>query len=181
MTRSLIALFLFALTVLTVFAGIRPQWNRITALRAEIQRLQALGGELAGFAGELEMLAQAYEAIPAEDVEKVEAVLPRGVETAQALIDFETLAARSGLALGQVNFADGVQRPSSALVLPGAVPSSAAVHFTMSLRGSYEALRTFLSSLERNLRLSDVTAINFGSSESTSLSISVQGQMYYRP
>lgn len=177
-------ILLFTTAAVAVFF-IVPQWDAIAMTRGEIQRLQLLSQELTDLASQRDTLTKEYNAISEADLQKLKSIAPSGPDAGTALVDFESLAGKSNLVLGQADFA-GNSPASPGLVLSN-TPSVVSVPVTLALRGSYEAFRSFLRDLEHNVRLVDVTDISFGAEgtgaagPAAGLGVNVKGKIYYRP
>ena len=178
MSRLVASLFLLAAAGAVGYFGIQREWQATSAVRADISRLQAISKELTELTAERDRLLEAYRSIPAADLDKLRAVAPARPETAQALVDVESLAAASGVSVSRIEF--GAVRDASAGA-GAAVGRAIPIPVTLGLQGSYETFKRFLFVLERNLRLTDITAVNFSGGERGALGVSVQGRMYYRP
>lgn len=178
MSRFSVAVVVVFLAVATVFFVVLPQWRGIGSLRAEIGGLEALNDELAKIADQRDLLTKEYNAISDEDLAKLRSIAPANSDNSTVLVDFEALAQKNNLVLSQVDFNAGEKNQ-----IAGAAARSrvfGAIPVTLALRGSYEGFRGFLQALERNLRVMDVSEINFSGGDGKSLSTSVRGRIYYR-
>ena len=178
MPRSVLALALFALAVLVGYFGAVRQWEEISVVREEIARLQAISEELTALAEERDRLLAAYNAIPEADLANLRLMIPASPDTARVLVNFETFARESNVVLERVDF---MQQTSAAALAPAGGERASAIPIVIGIRGRYEGFQSFLSALERNLRLTDVANVNFSAGETQALSVSLQGRIYYRP
>ena len=105
-------------------------------------------------------------------------MIPASRDTARVLVNFETFARESNVVLERVDF---MQRPPPPPRPPAGGERASAIPIVIGIRGRYEGFRSFLSALERNLRLTDVANVNFSAGETQALSVSLQGRIYYRP
>lgn len=179
MSRLIIAIILLVITAAIAVFVIRPQWDKITALRQSLRELGAFNDELNRLAVRRDELTNEYNQISEADLVKLSLIAPADRRAASVLIDLETLALKSGVAIDQVDFLAGEKTSTQGLTLPssqlfGAIP------VTLNLRGSYETFRGFLTALERNLRLIDVDEIAITSSQGKEAPITLKGTIYYR-
>lgn len=180
MSRLGVAILLLLLAAAAVFFVVVPQWRNTSSIRAEIARLQSLSEELNGLAADRDALTQQYNAIPEADLAKIRLLTPRGPSTSQALVEFESLAKKDNLLLKQVDFSGTDNGSGASLGLPSELLYHS-IPLTLSLSGAYENFRLFLSGLERDIRLTDVEGIDFGSGQGTTiLSITLKGKVYSR-
>jgi len=94
--------------------------------------------------------------------DQIDNALPSEKDLPDLLVQAEALASQSGLVLGSISFTSQ-QQPS---LPPGTeAPEEAApakiLQVTLSLDGNYTGLKNFLTALENNLRVSDVSSISF--------------------
>lgn len=129
-------------------------------------------------------LLQVYSAIPAENLERLETLLPDHIDSVRFIIDISAIAAGHGLLLKNVSLeggdasaggrggteAGGTIGPKQTLYQPSGVK------FTVS--GSYDNFRSFLNDLEQSLRLADATAISFTAADYETYDFSVTVDTY---
>ncbi len=98
-----------------------------------------------------------------EDVAKLEKILPDNVDNIRLVIDINSVAARHGLTLSDVEL--GTLSDASEARSTGAVGGSGSkvgsVELGFSLTADYESMLAFLADLEHSLRLIDVERIGF--------------------
>ncbi len=89
--------------------------------------------------------------------------VPRGPEIQNVVAQLDNLASQSGLEVQSINF----DMPTlSALVAERGdqlAKKNRILNISLSLNGSYESFKTWLSSVESNIRLMDVENISFAS------------------
>lgn len=177
MTRTIIAFLLLVLAGVIFYAGVLPQWRAVSDGRAEIARLQSIHNELIELEAKRAKLTEEYNAISENDLKKISAIAPASKETSSVLGDFESLAKKNGLTLDAIDFTT----PRDALASGAYQP----IQVNMNARGAYDSLVGFLRSLERNLRLMDVTEISFSGISSSGgarvISAGIKGNIYYQP
>ncbi|MFA6519214.1 MAG: hypothetical protein WCT41_00080 [Candidatus Paceibacterota bacterium] len=115
------------------------------------------------FAAQQNTLASARDAIDPADLARLSAFLPDSVDNVGLILDLNALAARSGFSLSSV---DVMSKPTTAAASGGqqGLPAAGAspigfVDMTLSAVGTYTALQSFLSGVERSARILDVRDI----------------------
>lgn len=176
-SRSGIAALVLITAAGVGYFGIWPQWVRASSLRAEVRELQALRDELRELIRLRERLAADYGTISSPDIAKVLALAPSGPQPARLVVDLEAIAQRSGAGLTQVNVA--ADQPQA--VLAPSASGLAPVSVSFGITATYEALQAFLSNLELNGRIVDVTAFSFAPAAAAGVPVSLQARAYYRP
>lgn len=184
MTRITVTLLILAVDVTLIFWAVRPAWRDVAASRAGIRELTELHAELAAIQTRRDELIGRYNTIPADDLAKLEAILPQHREIFQPLTDYEILSRRHGLNLTEIDFPPGAPESPAALPLPtpdGRRPVES-INFTMGLTGPYPGLRAFLSDLEGYVRLSDVTDMQLGGGggATNEYRLQLKGKFYHR-
>lgn len=173
-----------AVLALIIAAGmgyffIRPQWAAVRSLGAQIRELQAFREELRELILIRDKVATDYETIPQSDIVKLQAMVPPDPQPAGLVVDLEALAQKSGLALTQVSVALG---QSSSALEPAPASGLTPIPVSFSIVATYETLQTFLSNLERNRRIMDVTEFSFAPGPGAGgVPVAFQARAYYRP
>lgn len=121
-------------------------------------------------------LTASREAIAPDSLSRIEAFLPNGVDNVQLFLDLDALAGRTGLSLSDFDVLnapirteaqpdEGAPPPAEgapALMQAGPYDS---LDISVTATGSYASFRAFLTSIERSLRLLDVTAVSINVAE----------------
>ncbi len=177
-SRSSFAVLALLLAAGVGYFSILPQWKMVGSLRTQIRDLQALREELGELIRIRDRLAVDYEKISPADAAKLRAIVPRGPQPSSLVVDAETVAQRSGVALAQVNVAASLPAQAT-LELPTSRATPLPVSFT--ILGTHASLQTFLANLERSRRIVDVTDLSFAPGAGGVIPVTVQARAYYRP
>ena len=101
-------------------------------------------------------------AIPEEQLERLESMLPDGVDNVQLILDLDALANRTGVTLSGFDVEKVTERAESTLTgadqLFGEKPSDS-LTLTVTAAGTYGAFRAFLEGVEHSLRLLDLVGL----------------------
>lgn len=166
----LLLLFVASLAALGFFG--LPQWQEFQRLRAQqeaLQRIAINAGEVIGVRNDL---LNRYNSISAEDQARLEALLPEEASE-EALLDLlQILTTRHGLLLKKISVRETTQE--NPLVLTTQKNPYHEVMFDISVAGTYQSFRDFLTSLEQNARLMEVETISFSAGEADSFEFSLQ-------
>ncbi len=111
-------------------------------------------------------LLQAYNAIPAEELKRLETLLPDYVDSVRFIIDINTLAASHSLVLKSVALEEtGKESPKPLAKDAGTIGPkqklTASVGLKFVVSGSYDDFRAFMRDLEESLRLADPRKVEF--------------------
>jgi hypothetical protein len=149
--------FLAVIVAIALFLGyIKPTFTgAIADLKSQSQvDDQALAAAQRFKDREAELTTQ-RNAIPAENLTRIEAYVPDNVDTVHVVIDLNALAARTGVKLADYavsNKANNDDLTNTSITDP--------VELTFTATGTYSAFRAFLGGLESSLRPYDVVNIN---------------------
>ena len=162
-----------AFTIFLVY--VNPTYSEsISKLKETIAREQAALDAANRFHEQQDFLAEKKSSIPASDIERLAAFLPDSVDNVAAILDLTALATRSGLQLSSINASkSGISAQST-----GASPVGS-VDLTLSATGSYQAFRTFLTGVERSLRLLDVANISVQGSDTGVYAYTMTVRLYW--
>jgi Tfp pilus assembly protein PilO len=175
---------IFNLIVLALVAGaavilIWPLWDSVKAAKQEIEsgksELEAVNKLLA----KTKTLKDDYELVKGQ-AEKVFISLPKEKDLPDLMVQFESLAATHGLVLESISFGDfeksqssggqavsfeeEIGEPASQTEVQTSVAKSIfrSLPVTLSVSGSYQALKKYISGLETNIRSMNIESINMG-------------------
>jgi hypothetical protein len=104
----------------------------------------------------------------ADDVQKLQEVLPDNVDNIRLIIDINNIASRHGISLSAVNIGDigGTQNALAAGAGSGGPVGNVDIGFAVTT--SYDSMLSFLNDLEHSLRLIDVQKLGFTASATDS-------------
>lgn len=191
--RAFITLILLLGAILIGVFYLRPEWKRFQELRVSTERLQQLSSEFDELIKNRDAFVDLINTVSKTDLDNIDKALPKGSQAGEVLVTLENLVGRHGIILQSIGLTAGREpatkissSPSigSASVVSTAVPASAIKEFPvdLNLTGSYDSIKNFLSEIEKNLRITDVTSLSFGSMKDASekIGFSLRVKMYYQ-
>lgn len=163
------------------FGYIAPTWSGSigkarTAIAADDKALAAA----TTYATQQNELAAARNSINPSDIARLTTLLPNSVDNVGLILDLNALAARSGLALSNIDVLTSASAGSAA-----ANPAAAAanpvgsVDLSLSAVGTYTSLQAFLKGVERSQRLLDVKDIVVKGSDTGSYTYQMKITLYW--
>ena len=145
----------------------------MTIISPRYKEVQAMGVEVANYSNRLvtaqklklsrEELIAKYNSIPKADLDNLKILLPESVDNIRLIIQIDSLATKNGLSsLRNVQYDSTKTDQSKPDSSSG--PQKPYGEFTLSFdtTGQYNNFLSFISDLEQNLRLVDVSAVVFG-------------------
>lgn len=159
--KFLVPTIFIVISGVVFFGFIDTKYNEISDLRNEAKLFEdALDNskELQNVRDDL--LAQ-YNALPTEDLERLEKILPNNVDNVRLVRDIDGIATNYGMSLRNVNV-DVRDRTGG---IDSGISMIGSVDLSFSVTGSYAEFTSFLRDLERSLRVVDVINLSFAASE----------------
>ncbi len=166
-----IIIVIILIFIFSYFKLIKPRYEEAVKLVGVIIRQEGINTEKKQ--KELEKIRDflfAYSQIEAKHLEKINSVLPFKYNQEELFTELNQIVSKNGLILQSVSLNKESQVKGAANYLAGKIKK---IKINLNVKGTdYNALKNFLFSLENNLKLMDVTNINFSpSGETTSLVI----------
>jgi Tfp pilus assembly protein PilO len=163
-SRILPTIALFA-AVGIFFGYVNPAWSgTIADAKAAIALDNQTLAAAEEYARKQDALATARASIDPTNLARLSTFLPDSVDNVGLILDLNALAARSGLALSNVDVItvdSGANKGASNTTAPGTSPLGdqnpiGSVNLSLSAAGTYSSLQSFLSGIERSARLLDI-------------------------
>lgn len=159
-------------------------WDDILKLRAEQTDVRAALASLKDLQKLRDELLATYDAIPKDKLDRLSELLPQDKKISDILVNLEKMTQERGMQMKKIEFAkENSGSAASRTAIAGKASVAPEVSYAFSVVGSYEAMRSLLTALEKNLRIVDVGAINFtsGAKDSKLWEFAVSAKSYYKP
>jgi hypothetical protein len=167
MNGHLTAALAVVIAVAMFFGYINPTLNgAIADTNAAIAKDDQSIATVNKFVAEENQLASKRDAINPQSLAALKTFLPDSVDNVSTILDLDALAARTGLAIQNIDVAAASRSSQS-----GSLPTSAAgnpvgsVDLTMAASGSFSALQAFLHGVEQSARLLDLRSLTVQGSD----------------
>lgn len=161
--RVFIPLLLLAVSVGVFFLYIDPEYQKIKILRAEEAQYNDALNKSKELQKERDKIKDKFNKIPAEEVDRLEKLLPDNVDNVRLINDLEAIVGRYGAHIRNIKI--GTPAASQRDVLGADIAKFGILSLEFSLQTSYKNFLQILRDLEDSLRLVDVTSIGFLSSD----------------
>jgi len=158
LNKNYIGAALISLAAFFFWGWILPGYNVISELKTLVRERQDLISSRSAIIANIKNLTEEYQKHSA-DIKKRTAVVPNKKSVAEIVSTMENIASRNGLQLTGETISEQKSEP-------GAPYDS--VLIDISLSGGYTSLVNMLQSLEKNLRLLDVSSIDVNPGTSSS-------------
>jgi Tfp pilus assembly protein PilO len=182
--RYIFLLLLIGASVGVFITVILPRYQEIKTDRADIVTYNANLATAQKLQQSRNVLVAQYNNIPKADVDNIKTLLPDSVDNIRLIIQLDSLATKNGLSsLRNVEY-----NPTQGTAVTGDTPRTTDAKVaqrpygefivTFETSGQYSNFLTFLSDLEQNLRLVDVTNIQFTPSSTDGTQTAASGMTY---
>ena len=163
---------LIAIAVAIFFIFASPVYNELSILRDEEAAYDEALGNSKALENERDKLTAKHNSFKREDLQRLEKLLPENVDNIRLILEIEQLASPYGMALKNVQYST---EAANATPQPGAVAQRDVktsrsgygvldLEFTVS--GNYDDFIKFIRDLENNLRIVDISSVEFSSNTS---------------
>src|SRR3989338_4391338 len=175
MFHIIISLALAGGGVFLLRSYVQPELLEVQRIRAE----QAVVKDAINNAREVirlrDELSVRYNSIDPVAIDKIRKFLPAESALSKLFIDVDTMATQSGVHISNISFSENELPP------PNLPEVGNALGITLSVEGSYDQFRLFLSSLEKNIRLIDVVGMNLTQKPTgAEIGFEIKLQAYYQ-
>ncbi len=211
MSRTLLAIVFLIAALIVGFFYVWPQWTQFTDLGSHINDLTVASGPYDDVIKNRDVMLSSVNSISKDNLDRVDAALPLGSHAAEFLVVLESYTVAGGVTLKRVDVVTPSEEKKSSVsqqsqvapAKPGASPvpsqpkpgtgESAGVSsgtqkdiselaFSIEVAGSYDALKKFISALEHNVRLIDVSEISFNApgKDTNVIDLTLKAKTYYQ-
>jgi Tfp pilus assembly protein PilO len=179
MFRFATPIILVVIAVSGFFVFIQPTYKEITDLNTQIVSYNQALDNSRSFAEERDKLVNKNNSISLEDKSRLQKFLPDNVDNIRLILEIGNIASPYGMVLEDVKY-DTLTQSSTTSSTSGtpATPSTSAKttqsnqdygtwNLEFSTQGTYNNFLNFVKDLESNLRIVDISSIQFSSNTGT--------------
>jgi Tfp pilus assembly protein PilO len=126
-----------------------------------------------------ESLQNRYNAFKAEDLTRLQKMIPSHVDNVRLVIDINNMAAQYGMTLKNIEIGQGVEDAQNPSL--GTITGDGPDHLDMrfSVTGSYDAMKLFIADLGKSLRIVEVTDMTFSGGDKDLYDFSISIRTYW--
>lgn len=166
--RFIFLLFLIAASIGVFMVLVRPNYESLQSIRTQIASDRASLETAKKLKASREQLIADYNQIPKADLDGLKTLLPDSVDNIRLIIQIDALATKNGLSvLRNVDYKLAEEKKVATTATPAQQDAAKKPYgefiITFQTVGQYKNFLAFLSDLEQNLRLVDVTSVDFTS------------------
>jgi len=171
MFRLIISIILISIAVTGFFAFTKPLFNDISALREQMASYDDALNNSKMLENERDLLTKKYNSFDPENIAKLSKLLPDNVDNIRLILEIEKIATPYGMVLKDIKYNVESTNNTTARTAEngevGGIPMPrqeyGTLDFSFSTQGTYGNFINFMRDLEKNLRIMDITSIDFSS------------------
>lgn len=162
MARTIFAIILIVASVLGFVLFVNPQYQDIMTLRTEEAQLREVLANSRALQEKRDQLLQRYNNFSAEEIARIEKMVPNNADNVKLILELQTLASRYGLELQTAALAESEEETRGQRASVQVVHRDyGTIGLDLVIRGPYEGFVSFLEDVERSLRIIDVHGLSF--------------------
>lgn len=154
----LLSAILLVAAIVTYSNFVVPEYEKVNAIRAEYEAKVNTVSDQKKILSHVSGLLSRYQSIPTLS-DAVSISLPDGEETASLFQQVYAMTQASGLGISQFGVNSSVPLKPQGKAKARVLKSLGTMQMNLSLYGSYEGLKDFLTTLARNIRVMDVVSL----------------------
>ena len=161
---------LIGIAVAVFFMFAQPIYNDISNLKAQVASYDNALNNSKELGNERDALTAKYNAIDPNNLTKLQTLLPDNVNNIRLILEIQQLAMPYGMTLTNVKYdttSTGVADSSSGVITEQGTAQAPADYGTFNLEfstsGTYDNFISFTKDLENNLRIVDISSVDFSS------------------
>jgi Tfp pilus assembly protein PilO len=169
MFRYAVPIILIGVAVAGFFIVVNPLYQDISNMQAQaVSYNQALDNSKA-LEAQRDALTQKYNSIDPDNLAKLQKLLPDNVDNIRLILEIEGVASPYGMVLKDVKYDTTsqtnatTQNNNPAQTAVAANSNYGTWNLQFSTQGSYSNFLNFITDLEKNLRIVDISSIDFSS------------------
>jgi Tfp pilus assembly protein PilO len=182
MFKFILPTILIGVAITGFFLLTNPLYKEITLKREQVASYNEALDNSKALEAERDKLTQKYNSFDPENLSKLQKLLPDNVDNIRLILEIEKIALPYGMTLKDVKY-DATKKDTKDAALTQAVDMQEGENFSnrdygilsleFSTQGTYSNFINFIKDLENNLRIVDISSIQFTSSAELGLNPSL--------
>lgn len=170
--RQIFLLIIIAVSIGVFVTMVVPRYKEVQAMRADVASFDGRLATAERLKQSREELIARYNSIAKSDLDNLKVLLPDTVDNIRLIIQIDSLATKNGMSsLRGVEYETIKTEQQTREVPQGAQKPYGEFVLSFTTTGQYKNFLSFISDLEQNLRLVDITAVEFKLSENADKNI----------
>ena len=173
------AIILIVLAIALFYAFTNVQYGEVRKLNALADQYSSVLKNASEIIQLRDSLLVDYGALPKNEVDRLNKILPNNVDTVQLALDLDSMAGKYGISIKNIQTStENANNPNAIVVSDNSVSQQKAT-VTFNFVASYDNFMKFLADIEQSLRIMDVRSIQFLSNETGLYDFQVKAETYW--
>jgi len=180
MFRFITPIILIGIAIAGFFMFTNPLYKNISEIRTQIVSYNEALDNSKALEAERDKLTQKYNSIDSENLAKLSKLLPDNVDNIRLILEIEKIASPYGMVLKDIKYDTITKKDNTTgeVIQGGATVQSSRKDYGIwdlefSTQGTYNNFVNFIKDLESNLRIIDISSIQFSSNTGAGLDSSL--------
>lgn len=158
--NALTPIVLVAVAILLYFTYTQAAYTQVQETQSEIAEFEQALDRSQQLLSLRDNLINEYNSFRQQDLDRLQKALPSNVDTVRLIIEIDEIASDNGMTLSDVSFSGNSNNQANQA---GSAPEYDSIDLSFTVSAPYETFQTFLTDLQRNLRIMDVRNVSFSS------------------
>jgi cell fate (sporulation/competence/biofilm development) regulator YlbF (YheA/YmcA/DUF963 family) len=187
MFRTLTPTLAIIASLIIFFLFVQPQYAALSSTRVEIESYEKAQSDYENFIRKIEGFETVRDRVSVIERDRLDALIPREIDSTQLLVDLEALAENNFLLFGNIEVSEtarALDEEAESDTRESGRVSAPPEHVDISFEviGTYDQFKEFLLDLEQSLTLYEITRIALSAPpESSFMQYSVSVRSYALP
>ncbi|MFM7088470.1 MAG: hypothetical protein ACKOW9_02985 [Candidatus Paceibacterota bacterium] len=186
MFRIIFPIIAITISALGVFGFVVPMFDEVNVLKAQVASYDEALVNSRSLEEERDKLTQKFNSISAENLDKIEKLVPDSVDNIRLILEVEKLASPYGMVLKDVSYEvvskEDIEKQGAK---QGGTTKATSQDYgswdlEFSTEGSYNDFVSFTKDLEQNLRIVDLVSVQFSSGSGETVKTASQKPYKYK-
>ena len=160
MTKTVFSVVACVVAIGIFFFYTKPTYDSVQGTQEEIASYNAALDKAAELQKLKQELLSRYNAFSPEHIDRLQKLLPDHVDNVALILDFDSVAARYGLSLENVDVSTPASGAANQGVIGGSGMHSDSITMKFSTAGTYTNFKDFLHGIEASLRVVDLVSLS---------------------
>lgn len=176
MRQLIVPLFLILIAGSVFFTFIDPVYKETNQMKVKISRLDEALNRSREIAKLRDSLNQRRNAIPANDLDFLQKLLPNHVDNVDLVLEIDRIALQNGVLLEDTTVSGETRAENTLGPDEGSIGT---IEMNIRVIGPYDAFRRFVMDIERSMRISDIVSMGFTADDKDLSHYSVTARTYW--
>jgi len=179
MLRTILPIFLISASVGIFYFFTDPEYQEIKRLGAEKKSYEDALENSKILQVLRDQLLERYNSFPASELDRLERMLPDNVDNVRLVLEIDRIASRYGMSIKNIRTGSSSDRSQERSLIGREDRPYDTFSLEFSVDGPYSNFVSFVSDLEKSLRIVDIENISFTSTEDRVSSYTVKIKTYW--